>query len=169
MNLSNEAKQSAKRLAIRKLLHFVRGLLVKALTSKAKGRNKSALETSLNEFLSTKEGEAVLGTTLGILIPQVTPHLGKMPMFAKFEKVLLSASEELRVAGMTELGCSLMDQVENVLPMLTSGALEMLNGLQDSQSTESERVRVELSNAGTDSLETSEREEKEALRTVRAR
>jgi hypothetical protein len=142
MEIINETKKAGRRVASRKLVKSVKAMMMKLLAGKGKTKaQKNAISQALDEILSTREGEALLGFAIGAAIP----HVVKMGPVQKFEGLLLPLGEELRISGMAEAGDSLMDRIGEALPSLGGEVLELLNGLQATETDDSSNTGVRAS------------------------
>jgi uncharacterized protein Yka (UPF0111/DUF47 family) len=139
INVLDEGKEAAKRVATSKLVKLSKALLLKFVLSKGKTKSeKNSLKKLVEDFLSTSEGEAAFGFFLGIILP----HASKLGPLKNYEKVFETLSEEMRVAGMTDLGEMFLDKIGEFAT--SKEVIEFLSGI-----SEETKVRAEDDTSNT--------------------
>lgn len=132
--LKSDGKEAAKRTAARKLTKIAQEFLVNLMTSGVKGKQLATMKDSIRENLNTEHGKAVLGITMGSILPQFKQMLPE-----KHHSLVDEMSTEFRVEGLSVVG-------DIVTEFVTGPAFSMLQssvvGVFEDLSTENPKVRV---------------------------
>lgn len=133
-----DSKLVVKRTVARKIVKIISGMFVSMLSVGKIKKQQVSLRSNIEKFLSTRDGEAILGIMLGSLLPLV---LNQLPQ--KYHSIATEMSQEFRVEGMTHFTTLLADFVTG--PMFQTAKSSMIDILEEA-SSEKSQIRVELPN-----------------------
>lgn len=153
--LESDGKEAAKRTAARKLTKLAQDLLVGLMTSGVKGKAANSMKDTIRNNLNTDEGKALLGITIGGLLPQFKQMLPE-----KYHSLMEEMAKEFRVEGISVVGGIVTDFITGpAFMMLQSSVTDVFDDLSKETAPQ---VRVSLTAPDADSKLESETAQREA-------
>jgi hypothetical protein len=141
----SDAAIVAKRVAVQQVSKIIQNLIVEAMSSGKKGKQKTAFKSNLEEFFSSETGKAILQFASGLLLPQLAKYAQQYNLLKPQHLLVVDfLAEEMRIQGETTVALQAIEAVTPLVSMLTSGLTSQMSSFFSSVEESVEPVRIAL-------------------------
>jgi hypothetical protein len=141
----SDAAIVAKRVAVQQVSKIIQNLIVEAMSSGKKGKQKTAFKSNLEEFFSSETGKAILQFASGLLLPQLAKYAQQYNLLKPQHLFVVDfLAEEMRIQGETTVALQAIEAVTPLVSMLTSGLTSQMSSFFSSVEESVEPVRIAL-------------------------